>query len=195
MKTPPEKSGGFFYAYFKKYCPKSIDIWDERGYNIDKKRKPEVLKMKMLENIKSMSVEELESLIQKASEILAEKKRENAGEFEFEFSATNDPRKGKPYVARLYWGGEKVERDFFDLNQQWGKKEVTVSGKYTARAGDIVEKRVGGSWKNDYRYWYFVTETGEEVKVADIDDSEAKVRVTQYLRNEISAKELLEKAS
>jgi len=80
----------------KKYCPKSIDIWDERGYNIDKKRKPEVLKMKMLENIKSMSVEELESLLQKASEILAEKKRENAGEFEFEFSATSDPRKGKP---------------------------------------------------------------------------------------------------
>lgn len=182
-------------SILKKYCTKSIDIWDKRGYNLDKKRKPEVLKMKMLENIKSMSVEELESLIQKASEILAEKKRENAGEFEFEFSATNDPRKGKPYVARLYWGGEKVERDFFDLNQQWGKKEVTVSGKYTARAGDIVEKRVGGSWKNDYRYWYFVTETGEEVKVADIDDSEAKVRVTQYLRNEISAKELLEKAS
>ena len=88
---------------------------------------------KMLENLKNMSVEELESLIQKASEILAEKKRGNAGEFEFEFSATSDPRKGKPYVARLYWGGEKVEREFFDLHRQWGKKEITVSGKYRPR--------------------------------------------------------------
>ena len=150
---------------------------------------------KMLESLKNMNVEELESLIQKASEILAEKKRENAGKFEFEFSATNDPRKGKPYVARLYWGGEKVEREFFDLHRQWGKKELTVSGKYTAHAGDIIEKRLGGSWKNDYRSWYFVTETGEEVKVADIDDSAAKTRVIQYLRHEITAKELLEKAS
>lgn len=150
---------------------------------------------KMLENLKNMSVEELESLIQKAGEILAEKKRENAGEFEFEFSATNDPRKGKPYVARLYWGGEKVERDFFNLHRQWGKKELTVSGKYTARAGDIIEKRIGGSWKNDYRSWYFITETGEEVKVAGIDNSVAKAIVTQYLRHEITAKELLEKVS
>jgi hypothetical protein len=150
---------------------------------------------KMLESLKNMNVEELESLIQKANEILVEKKRENAGEFEFEFSATNDPRKGKPYVARLYWGGEKVERDFFNLHRQWGKKELTVSGKYTARAGDIIEKRVGGSWKNDYRSWYFITETGEEVKVAGIDNSAAKAIVTQYLRHEITAKELLEKVS
>lgn len=144
-------------------------------------------------NLKEMTIQELEELISEATRVLAEKKRSESGEFEFEFSATSDPRKGKPYVARLYWGGEKVERDFFDLHQQWGKKELTVSGKYTARAGDIIEKRVGGSWKNDYRSWYFVTETGEEVKVADIDDSAAKARVTQYLRSEISASELLNK--
>jgi len=32
-------------SILKKNCTKSIDIWDKRGYNLDKKRKPEVLKM------------------------------------------------------------------------------------------------------------------------------------------------------
>lgn len=142
-------------------------------------------------NLKEMTIQELEELIAEAGKVLAEKKRYESKEFEFEFSATCDPRKGKPYVARLYWEDGKLQRSFYDLNRQWGKKEITVSGTYNARVGDIIESRSGGSWKNDYRAWYLVTEAGEQIKVADIDNSKEKARVTEYLQGKISAAELL----
>ena len=143
--------------------------------------------------LKEMTIQELEKLIAEAGKVLAEKKRSESKEFQFEFSATSDPRKGKPFVARLYWQDGKLQRDFYDLNRQWGKKEITVSGTYTAKAGDIIEQRSGGSWKNDYRAWYLVTEGGEQIKVADIDNSKEKERVTEYLQGKISAEELLRK--
>jgi hypothetical protein len=142
-------------------------------------------------NLKEMTIRELEELIAEAGKVLAEKKRYESKEFEFEFSATSDPRKGKPYVARLYCQDGKLQRAFFDLSRQWGKKEITVSGTYKARAGDIIERRSGGSWKNDYRAWYLVTEDGEQVMVADIDNSEDKARVTEYLQGKIKAEELI----
>ena len=142
-------------------------------------------------NLKNMTIQELEELIAEANRILTEKKRYESNEFEFEFSATSDPRKGKPYVARLYWEDGKMQRSFYDLNRQWGKKEITVSGTYRAKAGDIIEQRSGGSWKNDYRSWYLVTADGEQVMVADINDSEQKMRVTEYLQGKISAAELI----
>ena len=140
--------------------------------------------------LKEMTIQELEELISEANKVLAEKKRSTSEEFEFEFSATSDPRKGKPYVARLYWDG-KLQRSFYNLNRQWGKNEVTVSGTYTAKAGDIIERRWGGSWKNDYRAWYLVTADGEQITVADIDNSKEKARVTEYLQGKINMAELL----
>jgi hypothetical protein len=153
-------------------------------------KKQEVRKMM---NLKEMTIQELEELIAEAGKVLAEKKRSESKEFEFEFSATSDPRKGKPYVARLYWQDGKLQRDFYDLDRQWGKNEVTVSGSYSAKAGDIIEQRSGGSWKNDYRAWYLVTEDGEQVMVADIDNSNEKARVTEYLQGKITARELINK--
>ena len=147
----------------------------------------------MFENLKNMSIEELERLITEANKVLAEKKRSEAKEFVFEFSATSDPRKGKPYVARLYWQDGKLQRAFYPLNRQWGKNEVTVSGTYTAKAGDIIERRWGGSWKNDYRAWYLVTADGEQITVADIDNSKEKARVIEYLQGKITAEELINK--
>ena len=143
--------------------------------------------------LKEMTIQELEELISEANKVLAEKKRSESKEYEFEFSATSDPRKGKPFVARLYWQDGKLQRDFYDLSRQWGKNVVTVSGTYTAKAGDIIEQRSGGSWKNDYRAWYLVTEDGEQVMVAYIDNSNEKARVTEYLRGKITAKELINK--
>src|SRR5690606_33661882 len=140
---------------------------------------------------KNMTIQELEELIAEANKVLAEKKRYESKEFEFEFSATCDPRKGKPYVARLYWQDGKIQRSFYDMSRQWGKKEITVSGTYKAKAGDIIEIRSGGSWKNDYRAWYLVTADGEQVMVADINDSEQKMRVTEYLQGKIKAEELI----
>jgi len=143
--------------------------------------------------LKEMTIRELEELIAEAGKVLAEKKRSESEGFTFEFSATSDPRKGKPYVARLYWQDGKLQRSFFDLNRQWGKKELTVSGTYKARVGDVIERRSGGSWKNDYRAWYLITEDGDQVMVADIDSSKEKARVTEYLQGKISAAELLNK--
>ena len=141
--------------------------------------------------LKNMTIEELKELISEANRILTEKKRYESKEFEFEFSATNDPRKGMPYVARLYWEDGKLQREFFDLHKEWGKKEVTVSGTYKAKTGDIIEIRTGGSWKNDYRAWYLVTEGGEQITVADIDNSKEKAKVIEYLQGKIKAEELL----
>jgi len=141
--------------------------------------------------LKNMTIQELEKFISEAGKVLAEKKRYESNEFEFEFSATSDPRKGKPYVARLYWEDGKIQRSFYDLNRQWGKKEITVSGTYRAKAGDIIEQRSGGSWKNDYRTWYLVTADGEQIAVADIDNSKEKAKVIEYLQNKISAEELI----
>ena len=93
-------------------------------------------------------------------------------------------------MARLHMKNGKLEREFKKLDRINGKKEITVSGHYTARAGDIIEKREGGSWKNEYRYWYLVTENGKEVKVADINSSKQKQKVISYLKGEISVEEL-----
>jgi len=109
--------------------------------------------------------------------------------YEYEFNETADPRKGIPYVARLVYKNGKIEREFYNMNRAWGKNSITVSGKYTARIGDIIEKRIGASWKNDYRYWYIILDNGEEVKVADISNSREKMVVIEYLKGNIPYEE------
>lgn len=148
--------------------------------------------MKSLEkSIEALSLQELQELKVKIESLIQQKKAEESKEFTFQFEATNDPRKGKPYVARLYWSDGKLQREFMDLIQIWGKKEVTVSGEYTARAGEIIEKRTGGSWKNDYRDWYLISDEGEEIFVAKISNSAAKGKVQQYLQGKITKNELI----
>jgi hypothetical protein len=114
-----------------------------------------------------------------------------AQEFVFEFEATADSRKGIPYVAHLTIENGKIARAFHPMERRWGRKEITVFGTYKAKVGDIVEERHGGSWKNDYRYWYLVLPDGEQKKVADIDNSRQKLQVERYLKGEISMEDLL----
>ena len=142
-------------------------------------------------NLKNLSNEELQELLNSIKKELEERKPKT--EFTFDFEATNDPRKGIPYVARLFIDDSgKLQRQFFNMSKNYGKKEVTISGKYTAKAGDIIEIRTGGSWKNDYRAWYYISENGEQLHVADINNSQEKAKVEKYLKGEITAKELLE---
>jgi hypothetical protein len=145
-------------------------------------------------NLELMTTEELQALVQKVQEILAERQRAQKETFVFKFEATSDPRKGTPYAARLFWSNEKIERDFYPLSRNYGKKEVTVSGDFSAKAGDIIEMRIGGSWKNDYRSWFIVTSDGQLIEVAGINDTRAKSRVQEYLQGKISADELAELA-
>ena len=146
------------------------------------------------DELKKLSEEELKELAQMVKEELERRKEGNKKEFEFHFEVTSHVPKWVPYVARLVAKNGKVERQFMKLDRINGKKEITVCGKYTASIGDIIEKREGGSWKNEYRYWYIVTQDGQEVKVASIGSSKEKQRVISYLKGEISANELLRDA-
>lgn len=122
-------------------------------------------------------------------------RNENKKEYTFDFEATNDPRTGTPYVAKLVWNPEegKINRVFCNnMNRTYGKKVVTISGKYTAKEGEVVEIRTGGSWKNDYRAWYLIY-NGKEICFADIDDSKKKAEVTDYLKGNINFDEFVKK--
>lgn len=134
--------------------------------------------------------EELAALIDRANAIIETRRREVVDGFDFEFEATNDPRKGMPYVARLVWTDGKMERKFFNLNKSCGKKSVTVSGRYTAKPGDIIEIREGGSWKNDYRAWHLVESDGSMRQVSHVQDSQRKMAVEKYLRGELTADQI-----
>ena len=107
-------------------------------------------------------------------------------DYKFDFEATADPRKGYPYVAHLTGldADGKFERTFKDLTRTYGKKEVTVSGMYHAKTGDILEIQEGGSWRNLDRNYFIVDDNGELGFIGDVDDSKAKNEIKKYLRGE-----------
>lgn len=143
------------------------------------------------EDLKKLTDKELKELAQMVQEELQRRREENTKEFSFYFEASCDPAKRKnPYVAKLIVKNGKVEREFKDLQRLYGKKEIRVYGQYTASSGDVIEKREGGSWKNEYRYWYLILPNGREIKVADYSSAKEKQRVISYLKNEITAEEL-----
>ena len=110
----------------------------------------------------------------------------------FDFEVTLDPRKhGSPYVARLVWKDGKLQREFYDLKRQYGKKEVTVWGTFEAEDGDVIEMREGASWKNDYRNWYLVW-NGDLHFLTDVDDSEKKRVVIDYLSGDLTMEDMVE---
>ncbi len=111
--------------------------------------------------------------------------------YKFKFEATMDPRKGIPYVARLVVRDGKLEREFYSLKREYGKKSITVWGEFTAEDGDVVEMREGASWKNDYRYWYLVYK-GKLYLLADVDSSRRKRYVIDYLSGELTMEEMLD---
>ena len=142
--------------------------------------------------LKSLSVDELEDIKSFITELIQSKKSETAtaDEYEFEFSAGNDPRKGVPYVAKLVWKDGKLEREFYNLNKTYGKKAVQVWGTFKAKEGDIIEIREGGSWKNDYRDWYLVRK-GKLVYITSASDAKGKMWVIEYLKGNLTAQQLL----
>jgi len=154
-----------------------------------------------VEKIKKVILDELDNMVKGDLEELLDWMKsllDNFGdekdfeeEYVFNFEATNDPRKGIPYVALLVLKGNKIGREFFDLDRSYGKKKVTVSGSFSVSDGDIFEVRWGGSWKNDYRYWY-VVKGGEVYEICDIGDSKGKSLVLKYLKGEASIDDLVE---
>ena len=111
--------------------------------------------------------------------------------YKFYFEATMDPRKGVPYVARLVIRDGKLEREFYNLKREYGKKSITVWGHFSAEDGDVVEMREDASWKNDYRYWYIVY-GGKLYLLTRTSDSQRKRYVIDYLSGEITMEEMLD---
>lgn len=148
----------------------------------------------IIEEAKKLSMTEIENLIVDLQRVISELqnlKNSRRKTYTFKVEATVDPRKhGKPYVAKLVLQDGKIQREFYNIPILYGKKEVTMSGEYTASEGDLIEIREGGSWKNDYRYVYIVQE-GKLVKVANSTDSRQMAKVLQYLKGEISVDELI----
>ena len=111
--------------------------------------------------------------------------------YEFYFEATLDPRKGHPYVAKLVWKDGKLEREFYKLKREYGKKKVTVWGHFSAEDGEVIEMREDASWKNDYRYWYLVY-GGKLHLLTEASSSQRKRYVIDYLSGELTLEEMLE---
>lgn len=145
-------------------------------------------------NLKEMTLEDLQATRTAIDAEITARQRRNKTVFEFNFEATADPRKAMPYVALLTGLDTegKLERKFLDFDRSYGKKEVTVSGKYTAHAGDILEVQYGGSWKNKAREYCFVTDDGELHTLGSTDDSQLTSRVKKALRGDIEKKDLIQ---
>ena len=56
------------------------------------------------------------------------------------FQQTNDPRKGAICIKAIF-GMVNYRGNSWIWYKEWGKKEVTVSGTYKAKTGDIIEIR------------------------------------------------------
>lgn len=143
-------------------------------------------------NVNELNLEQLKGLKLVVDKRIQELESAESKEYEFDFEATNDPRKRIPYVARITEVNGKLERDFINLNKEYGKNTVTISGSYTAKEDEILEIRTGGSWKNDYREMYIV-HNGELKSVADCSESADKVKVLNYLQGKITKEQLLQK--
>lgn len=143
--------------------------------------------------LEEMSIEELEELIAYANGVLRRKKEslEVRKRYRFDFDVTMDPRKGFPYVARLVWKDGKIEREFYNLMRQHGKKQVTVWGTFEASDGDVIEMWTWASWKDDYRSWYLVYK-GKLYWLTSTDDSRRKSIVVDYLSGELTMEELID---
>ena len=147
------------------------------------------------EELERWGLEELKLQEQILKEVIKKKERANAKEFKFNFEVSTMRIRGKsPYVARIVYRGGNLERIFMDLDRVYSKNEVRVFGVYTAKAGDIIEKRLGMNGKDEQRYWYLINDDGSEVKVADIANAKQKQRVISYLKREITKEELIRDA-
>ena len=144
------------------------------------------------EMLNEMSNNELLTLIEIAKNILADRKSKENKEFTFEFNASEDRRKGVPYVAKITLKDSKIEREFYQFDRIYEGTYISVNGTYTVKTGDIIEIRESASWKNDHRYMYLITETGEKVRIGH-SKTDCVFDIKKYLAGEMTAEELINK--
>lgn len=81
---------------------------------IDKYNKTNLNKevaMVRIEELKSMSIEELTELRKQIEDVINQKKSETQKEYKIEVSLTADPRKWFPYVAKLSVASDSLEKE------------------------------------------------------------------------------------
>lgn len=143
-----------------------------------------------------MTISQLTELKNEIEGAIEAKQQAETKTYAFDWdSGVCDSRKGKPYAAIITGMIEgKLERSFCDLTTSYGKKgtAVQVYGDIIAKEGQIVERREGGSWKNDYRYFYIVQD-GKLNHLGDATSASMKTKVGKYVSGKISLEKLLSK--
>ena len=138
--------------------------------------------------IKMLSKEEIQKIIKILEKEL--RQRERKENFNFYFSASNVPRKYHSYVARLFWAGNKIQRQFYNFKRSYHKDgTVSVYGHYEALPGSVLEKRF-----NEYgRQWFIVLPNGKQKEFGFFADEEGKRIMLDYLKGNLTLDEVVTK--
>ena len=134
--------------------------------------------------IKVLSKEEIQKIISTLQTELNER-QQRTKKFEFYFSTSNVPRKCHPYVARLYWKDNKIQRQFYNFKRSYHKDNtVSVYGHYEAPPGSVLEKRCN----EDGRQWFLVLPNGKH-KEFEFDEEGKKI-IQEYLKGNLTLDEV-----
>ena len=123
-----------------------------------------------MENLKEMTDQEIQELIQKATEELESRKPKNLISIDWT-GIVQDIRKGKPYFAEVKNVNGEMKLNFLSTIMYEGKRfNATATAVFRGELpeGTIVKFREGASWKNDYTYYGVVKPNGIE-KINEIE--------------------------
>ena len=133
--------------------------------------------------IKVLSKEEIQKIIKMLEEELEQRERKK--NFDYYFSASKVPRKFHPYVARLYWKNNKIQRQFYNFKRSYHEDgTVSVYGHYGAPAGSVLEMRF-----NEFgKHWSLVLPDGKQ-KEFEFNE-ESKQIIQEYLKGKLTLDEV-----
>ncbi|HRU99066.1 MAG TPA: hypothetical protein P5092_16725 [Ruminococcus sp.] len=123
-----------------------------------------------MKNLKEMTDQEIQELIQKATEELESRKPKNLISIDWT-GIVQDIRKGKPYFAEVKNVNGEMKLNFLSTIMYEGKRfNATATAVFRGELpeGTIVKFREGASWKNDYTYYGAVKPNGIE-KINEIE--------------------------
>ena len=135
--------------------------------------------------IKLLTKDEIQKIVKILEEEL--KARQRKENFEFYFSASNVPRKYHPYVARLHWVNNKIQRHFYNFKRSYHKDgTVSVYGHYEALPGSVLEMR----YNENGRQWFLVLPNGKLKEFGFYADEEGKQIMLDYLKGNLTLDEV-----
>ncbi|RUM55434.1 MAG: hypothetical protein DSY40_03995 [Nautilia sp.] len=127
-------------------------------------------------NLKKLSLEELEELFYEVKEEIQKRKEKKF--FFFSTPKCYAPKHGPAYVARLYFDGEYIQREFLPSNgKEWCKKQKLYKETWEIELMelDVIEVRLE-SGSLDKREWYQII-NGELEKLSDMSEAKNKLKI------------------